>query len=187
MTPNDLVVYVRQAQCGNREAWDMLVKSFYQRVHRYLSRRLNDPYAADDLTQEIFLHVFRKIGQLRNPRLFPAWLKIVVLRALHRATYRRWASLARNTCHAPQTPSARREKTLCPLELLEQRELVHAIRRAVAALSCQDRQTLEAFYFEGQTLRQMSLRLGCPLGTVKRRMHVARRRLAEKLRVVPVR
>ena len=50
-----------------------------------------------------------------------------------------------------------------------------------AAAGALDRQTLVAFYFDGRTLLEMSDQFHSPLGTIKRRLHVARRRLAEEL------
>jgi RNA polymerase sigma-70 factor (ECF subfamily) len=44
-----------------------------------------------------------------------------------------------------------------------------------------DRHTLEAFYFRGQSLAEMSRAFAAPVGTIKRRLHVARKRLAAQL------
>ena len=44
-----------------------------------------------------------------------------------------------------------------------------------------DRQTLEAFYVDGESLVEMSDRFDSPVGTIKRRLHVARKRLAREL------
>ena len=44
-----------------------------------------------------------------------------------------------------------------------------------------DRKTLEAFYVRGQSLVEMSTEFGSPIGTIKRRLHVARKRLAREL------
>ena len=48
-------------------------------------------------------------------------------------------------------------------------------------LDFSDRQTLQAFYFEGQSVIEMSERFGIPIGTIKQRLHTARTRLKEKL------
>ncbi len=48
-------------------------------------------------------------------------------------------------------------------------------------LRAMDRQTLVAFYVEGQSLHEMSDKFRSPLGTIKRRLHVARKRLAKEL------
>jgi RNA polymerase sigma-70 factor (ECF subfamily) len=48
-----------------------------------------------------------------------------------------------------------------------------------------DRETLEAFYFEGSSLLEMSRKFDTPVGTIKRRLHVARKRLAKELEALP--
>jgi RNA polymerase sigma-70 factor (ECF subfamily) len=44
-----------------------------------------------------------------------------------------------------------------------------------------DRETLVAFYFDGRSINEMSKKFGTPVGTIKRRLHVARKRLAKEL------
>jgi RNA polymerase sigma-70 factor (ECF subfamily) len=60
----------------------------------------------------------------------------------------------------------------------EQRtELMKGLKR----LKTLDRETLEAFYLRGRSLKQMSREFETPLGTIKRRLHVARNRLRRQL------
>jgi len=60
----------------------------------------------------------------------------------------------------------------------ERRECVHV---GLDRLNDLDRDTLVAFYFEGQSLIEMSSQFHSPVGTIKRRLHVARKRLAKEL------
>ena len=53
------------------------------------------------------------------------------------------------------------------------------VRDGLARLRTLDRQTLEAFYVKGRSLKQMSGDFRAPLGTIKRRLHVARQRLGQ--------
>jgi RNA polymerase sigma-70 factor (ECF subfamily) len=55
------------------------------------------------------------------------------------------------------------------------------LRAGLARLRDLDRQTLEAFYVEGRSLQEMSGDFQAPLGTIKRRLHVARKRLAKQV------
>jgi RNA polymerase sigma-70 factor (ECF subfamily) len=56
-----------------------------------------------------------------------------------------------------------------------------SLLRGLYRLKALDRATLEAFYIRGQSLRQMSLHFETPIGTIKRRLHVARKRLRRQL------
>ena len=60
-------------------------------------------------------------------------------------------------------------------------EQAEQVRAGIRQLRKLDRETLEAFYFEGQSLKEMSDRFSSPVGTIKRRLHTARSRLREVL------
>jgi len=181
LTAEEVEILVSLARGGDRSAWEILASSFYPSVHRYLTRHLGDRVEAEDATQEVFLQAIRHIGELRIGRLFPAWIKVIARRTLHRYRGRlhgQKPAPGRNWTWENAGISAR---TPTPPELLQQKELVREVRSAVAALRTLDQDTLLAHYFRGESLSEISTRLGCPLGTVKRRLHTARRRLAEQL------
>ena len=64
------------------------------------------------------------------------------------------------------------------LEVKEAKAELHAGLRQLKAM---DRETLEAFYLRGRSLEQMASEFEAPVGTIKRRLHVARHRLKEVL------
>jgi RNA polymerase sigma-70 factor (ECF subfamily) len=55
------------------------------------------------------------------------------------------------------------------------------VRSGLERLGAMDRDTLVAFYLRGESLIEMSEATGAPVGTIKRRLHVARKRLAAEL------
>jgi RNA polymerase sigma-70 factor (ECF subfamily) len=169
---------VRLAQGGDRAAFGQLVERFQGSVLAIARRRHRDQEEAAELVQEVFLHAMRKLGQLREPACFGAWL--------HRITVR--VSINRSTRRAP-LPTAENEflesrgkPDRTPLENLVLRERRSAVRNAVGQLRPIDREALEAFYLRGRSLAQIAEEFDIPLGTVKRRLHVARHRLEESLR-----
>ena len=84
-----LACLVERAQGGDREAFGELVEQFQRTVHAICLRRLGNPSEAVELTQEVFLHVMRRIDQLREPERFAGWLRQVAVRmAINRATRR---------------------------------------------------------------------------------------------------
>jgi RNA polymerase sigma-70 factor (ECF subfamily) len=68
-----------------------------------------------------------------------------------------------------------------PLGSLLARERVDQLHEGLDRLAKLDRSTLVAFYIEGQSLVEMSDEFAAPIGTIKRRLHVARKRLAKEL------
>src|SRR5207302_5628070 len=80
---------VERAQRGDREAFGALVEQFQRTVYAVCLGRLGNPSEALELTQEVFLHVMRRIDQLREPERFAGWLRQVAVRmAINRATRR---------------------------------------------------------------------------------------------------
>lgn len=171
------------AACGgNQSAWEAVVERFYGFVYSYVDSLVRDRTVAEDLTQETFLRAFERVGQLRSARLFPAWLKALAKRMV--GHYRR--RLRRLAFEYPPAdwwqsypgPSCCQQ----PAKILEQQETAELVRQLVASMTRGERQTIEHFYFAGKSLREISQQFGCPVGTLKRRLHTARCRLGEQIR-----
>src|SRR5690606_14136819 len=121
-----------------------------------------------------------KLDQLRVPEAFGGWLRRIVHRmAVNRMT-RRGASVA---CD-PTTLEASCLATGSPEGAAVQREETDHLRAGLKKLGSMDRRTLEAFYLRGQSLIEMSDAFEAPVGTIKRRLHVARKRLAKEMDVL---
>ena len=173
----DLAALVRRAQRGDRDAFGELVEQFERTVHAICLRRLGNPSEAVELTQEVFLHVMRRIDQLREPERFAGWLRQVAARmAINRATRR---------VQPPSVDSeileAAGEHRHDPLDELIARERAQRLWDGLARLKTLDRETLVAFYIQGQSLIEIAERLDTPIGTIKRRLHTARKRLKAEL------
>jgi RNA polymerase sigma-70 factor (ECF subfamily) len=174
---SEVAVLVRRAQKGDRVAFGRLVEQFQRTVHAIGLRRLGNPSEAVELTQEVFLHIMRRIDQLREPERFAGWLRQVTVRmAINRAT-RRIAPACVETV-VLEGASAEHEG---PLAELIARERAQRLWEAIAELKPLDREVLLAFYIQGESLLEIAERLEVPIGTVKRRLHTARKRLKAAL------
>ena len=179
-TYTELAGLVRRAQTGDREALGRLAEQFQRTVYSIGLRRLGNPSEALELTQEVFLHVMRRIDQLREPERFAGWLRQVAVRmAINRAT-RRTPPPSVETGVLEGAAGLRDD----PLDELITRERARRLYEGLARLKSLDRDTLVAFYIQGQSLVEMAERLDAPLGTIKRRLHTARKRLKAELEAV---
>src|SRR5262245_66653318 len=61
------------------EAFSKLVELFQDTAYQYAYAILGEPQLAQDITQEALLTAYQKLGQLREPKAFPSWLKRIVL------------------------------------------------------------------------------------------------------------
>jgi RNA polymerase sigma-70 factor (ECF subfamily) len=169
----ELAILVRRAQRGDREAFGRLVEQFERTVYAVCLRRLGNPSEALELTQEVFLHVMKRIGQLRDPERFAGWLRQVAARmAINRAT-RRLPPPSVETDVLEGAGADRND----PLDELIARERAQRLYEGLARLKPLDRETLVAFYIRGQSLLEMAEDVEAPVGTIKRRLHTARKRL----------
>ena len=140
-------------------------------------RVLGNEAEAQELSQDVFVQALQKISQLENPRCFGGWLRTITRRMAINRIVRRAPDVAADpdmlavSCVETRTP-------LCNVMASERHSRVHA---GLARLRKLDRQTLVSFYMKGRTLVEMSNDFDAPVGTIKRRLHVARKRLAKEV------
>jgi RNA polymerase sigma-70 factor (ECF subfamily) len=168
---------VRRAQSGDRDALGQLIERYQAAVYSIALRRLGNHAEAQELCQEVFLQALEKIGQLREPAAFGGWLRAIANRMAINRGLRRGPVLSAE----PELLDANQVESRTPLVNVLAKERQSHVRAGLRRLRALDRQTLEAFYVEGRSLVEMSDDFASPLGTIKRRLHVARKRLAREL------
>jgi len=177
MSWNEVTVLVEKARLGDRQAYGELVLRFQGSVYATALSRLHDATEAQELTQDVFVHAMRKLAQLRDARCFAGWLRQITIRmAINRLT--RHGLVHVSDQEMLENTAGR---TATPLEDLERTEARRKVHAGLQHLKALDRETLEAFYIRGRTLKQMSREFETPVGTIKRRLHVARLRLKDVL------
>jgi len=173
----ELIELVLRAREGDREAYGELAQRFESTVYAVALARLRNPTEAQELTQDVFLHGMRKLPQLRDVACFAGWLRQITVRmAINRLT--RHAPMARVEAEVLEQAEA---AGTTPLDEMERAEKRAELWKGLEQLKKADRETLVAFYIEGQSLKQMARKFDTPIGTIKRRLHVARHRLKEAL------
>jgi RNA polymerase sigma-70 factor (ECF subfamily) len=173
---------VRDAQAGNRDAFGELFERFQPTVLAIAMRRLRDHADAQELCQDVFVQAMLKIDQLRTPEAFIGWLRQITVRmAINRAVRR-----APQISVEPEIFESTLTDENCPLDRVVEHERKDQLNAGLNRLGDMDRDTLVAFYVRGQSLNEMTDSFGAPLGTIKRRLHVARKRLAEEVRELAV-
>ena len=168
---------VTAAQEGDRTAFGELFERYEHTVYQAALRRLGDHGEAQELCQEVFVQALTKIGQLRVPEAFAGWIVSITHRmAINKAVRRRPVAPAEN-----DTIESAYVETRTPLVVALDHERARQVRDGLDRLGKMDRDTLVAFYVDGRSLVEMSDDFRSPIGTIKRRLHVARKRLKEQL------
>jgi len=168
------------AQQGDRQAFGRLVELYQRAVYAVAYRRLRDHAEVQELCQEVFIRALGKLDQLRDPKCFGGWLRSIADRmAINRALRRKPLVNVESGAFAA---SCVEERT--PLGAALNRERASQVRLGLGRLGAMDRDTLVAFYFDGRSLVEMSEEFDSPIGTIKRRLHTARKRLAKELQAL---
>jgi RNA polymerase sigma-70 factor (ECF subfamily) len=175
--PTTVAQLVFAAQQGDRGAMGELISRYQPHVLAVALRRLRDENEAQELCQEVFLQVILKLGQLRQPESFVGWVTRITRRMAINRAVRRPPAIATE----PQTMEATCVNHRTPDVLAMEAERAASVHGGLNRLRATDRATLEAFYVRGQSLLEMSDHFQAPVGTIKRRLHVARQRLAKEV------
>jgi RNA polymerase sigma-70 factor (ECF subfamily) len=168
---------VLASQQGDRAAFGQLFERFERHVFAIALRRLGDYSEAQELCQDVFIQALQKIAQLREPECFGGWLRSIT----HRMAINRLTRAAADRPTEAESLEASCVETDTPLTTVLAGEREAQVRAGLQRLRELDRATLVAFYVKGQSLLEMSDEFDAPLGTIKRRLHVARQRLAKEV------
>ena len=123
------------------------------------------------------MQALRKISQLKQPECFGGWLKSIAVRMAINHSVRRGLTVATEN----ETLEAACIERMTPDQEAILHERQDQLRAGLSRLKKLDRQTLVAFYIDGRSIDEMSEQFASPVGTIKRRLHTARKRLAEEL------
>ena len=171
-TPKAEAQWVLRAQCGDREALELLLRSVQGALRRYLLRLVGDS-SADDALQEVLIVVSRKLRWLDAPEAFRPWAYRVASRVAfrHLKKEKRWSDQVRDEAVLDDVPAT---ESAVAAELLP--DLLQS-----DALSPASRAVLTLHFQEELSLPEIAAILEIPLGTVKSRLAYGLAALRKKL------
>ena len=181
-SPSADVRMVAQCLDGDGPSWELLVERHRRRVFNIAYKFTGRHDRAEDLSQEIFLRVFKNLSKFDPAADFPKWL----------------ASVARNHCIDHYRSTRREQKTMVddglaldlavapsssdPLRSIEASEARDLLRVGLAALPPKLREAVVLRDLKGLAYEEMAVRLSLPVGTIKSRINRGREELARALR-----
>ena len=169
---------------GATSALGDLFERHSRRVYALCLRMTQNPAEAEDLTQEVFVHLFRKIGSFRGESQFTSWL--------HRLTVNLVLMHFRNQANLKKEIPDNIEVGTQILHKTKQTTARHAVDRIAVDLALEQlpvgsHSVFELFEIEGYCHREIAALLGCTVGTSKSQLHRARKKLRRLLKVKPIR
>jgi RNA polymerase sigma-70 factor (ECF subfamily) len=166
---------VRQAQAGDRSAFDQLVRAHIARALRIARRLVPTHEDAEDVVQDAFLSAMRAINSFDVSRPFGPWLtRIVVNQGI---TVRRARARRQDEGLFADLPAAGPSPAL----VTERNEITDRFRAALELLSEQQRLMIQLFEVDGLSSPEIATLTGLSDGTVRWHIHAARKVLRRAL------
>jgi RNA polymerase sigma-70 factor (ECF subfamily) len=167
---------IRRCQHGDPLAVEVLIRRYQNYVFRLCYLVMRNEQDAEDMTQETFVRAFRALPrfEIREGTSFEAWLYRVAVNACRSRMRRRWYQVLPWPDPAPQIASEPEEQ---PERRFMRGERRDEILAAIDCLGDKHRLVVILRYYGGLSNEEIAQALGIPCGTVRSRLHVARRRL----------
>jgi len=176
---NDDVELIQSSLIGDENAFAKLVRKYQKQVHALAWRKVGDFHIAEEITQDTFLRVYKKLATLKDPRRFAGWLYRIAARQCHA-----WLRKKRMQTQPLEDPdiSLIEGETYSQYIAEEQEKAATDARRDIAQrllarLQESERTVVTLHYFGEMTCEEISRFLGVSASTVKSRLRRARNRL----------
>jgi RNA polymerase sigma-70 factor, ECF subfamily len=168
---------VEEARAGSPEAWDILFKRYQLPLYVYVFELVHDEQASLDIVQETFIGAVRHIRGLRDDGKFGSWLFGIA----HQKCIQRWRARKREEAWREEiavTPLAFDES---PLDVVVRQEQEAEFMMLLNKLPPPQRSVLLLHFLEDFSLEEIADITAAQLGTVKSRIHYAKRALRKLL------
>ena len=176
---NDDVELIQQSLAGDQSAFAALVKKYQRPVHALAWRKVGDFHIAEEVTQDTFLQVYKKLATLKDPHRFEGWLYRIASRQCQA-----WLRKKRMQTQSLEETDPELIETMTYSQYIAeeqakaatdaQRNIVHKL---LARLQESERTVVTLHYFGEMTCEEISRFLGVSASTVKSRLRRARFRL----------
>jgi RNA polymerase sigma factor (sigma-70 family) len=162
-------------------AFEVLYNEFARSTYFLALKLMKNQQEAEEITQDIFMTVHEKIGELKNPQAFPAWLKRITVNKCTRA-------LEKNNSLRTQIERAvdieyieETDYSLIPDKALDNAEMARAIVEIIDMLPLSQRVCVYHYYYEDLSIKEISEQLSANENTVKTRLALARKKIRSSI------
>ena len=185
MSTNDAVLIQRTLD-GDQGAFTTLVNKYQKSVHALVWRKIGDFHIAEEITQDVFLKVYKRLSTLKHRDHFPGWLYVIATRRCIA-----WLRKKRLSTKSLDAMSTTELEELCYTQYERHRgeaaaiEYRHEIvKRLLQKLPESERTVVTLYYLAEMTGEEISAFLGVSPNTVRSRLHRARQRLEKEESVI---
>jgi RNA polymerase sigma-70 factor (ECF subfamily) len=162
-----------RCQAGDSRAFEDLVAVMERPLLYYATSLTGDKDSGLDVLQDVWIRVFRRIGQLKDPGSLKAWLYSI--------THGIAVDRIRRNSSRERTEAAELEGFDEADEPSFAEEDAAAVHQALNEIGLKHREVLVLYFFEELSMVEIAAIIGCSEGTVKSRIHYAKRAMKEVL------
>jgi len=164
---------------GDHRAFEQLVERLQTRVFRFVLKQVRRPEEAEDLTQETFLEVFRKLANFRGASRFSTWVMGIALNLAR--NHRRKAPEYRFDMAAEDDVPETADSAPSPHQSLETKAFAGAVQEALSALPDDVREAVVLVSLDGLSYEEAAAIAETPTGTMKTRVFRGRKMMREAM------
>jgi RNA polymerase sigma-70 factor, ECF subfamily len=168
---------VPEARAGDPDAWAALFKRYQLPLYVYVFELVHNEQSSLDIVQETFINAVRYLPNLREDEKFGSWLFSIA----HQKCIQTWRKQGREREFAESQFEFGVEFDPAPSELLIRKEREEEFMRLIAQLPLARRSVLLLHFVEDFSLEEIAEITGSQIGTVKSRMHYAKKGLRKLL------
>ena len=179
----DDVQLIYRILSGDEEAFTTLVCKHQKGVHALAWRTIGDFHDAEEVTQDVFLQVYKQLSTLKNPQQFSGWLYVVTRRCC--IAWLRKHKTARKSQSPEAIPMDETNRSaysryVAELQAEEASEYRYeVVKKLLAKLPESERTVMTLYYLGEMTTREISKFLGVSVNTITSRLQRARKRLQQ--------
>jgi RNA polymerase sigma-70 factor (ECF subfamily) len=172
---------VAKARSGDSASWDALFKRYQLPLYVYVAELVRNEQTSLDIVQETFISAVRHIGSLRDDEKFGSWLFGIA----HQKCLQHWRQNQRDAALFDDRAELALGDVDAPFEMLVRAEQEVELMRFLHQLPPPQRSVLLLHFIDEFSLEEIAVITETPLGTVKSRVHYAKRALRELLEAQP--
>jgi RNA polymerase sigma-70 factor (ECF subfamily) len=180
--PESIDAVIQRCLAGEQDAWAQIVRQHWRKVFNIAYKFTGKHDEAEDLTQDVFLKIFKSLDTFDQRANFQTWL-VSVSRNLcidhYRSVRKERETIDRDVDPGDLMPAA---QTISPIAALEQRDRVELLKKAMDQLPPTLRSAVLLRDIQELSYQEIADRLHLPEGTVKSRINRGRTELARQIR-----
>ena len=182
MEREDDVQLIQRILSGDDVAFSILVEKYQKSVHALVWRKIGDFHYAEEITQDTFLQVYKKLPTLRDPHQFAGWLYVIANRRCLN-----WLRKQKSAMQSLEDTRVDEVENLSYTHYLSEHREAKAeesrreiVKKLLEKLPESERTVMTLFYLGDMTMKEIGKFLGVSVKTISSRLSRARKRLREK-------